>query len=111
MGTLVNSIEEDSIMVPRRESIEESVIWLADGFDCNSELGVGDGARALETSFFSKRPAWMSSMTFNSDATRDVYPANSVTSLYENIIRPTASEDDSSMRRFVTKPVIISKAE
>ena len=56
-----------------------------------------------ETSVFSNRPAWISSITSNRVATRDVYPANSVTSLYENITRPKASELDKSNLRFVTK--------
>jgi hypothetical protein len=57
----------------------------------------------LETSFFSKCPAWTSSITSRSDDTRDVYPASSMISLYENMMRPNASDAERSILRLVTK--------
>jgi hypothetical protein len=59
---------------------------------------------ADDTSFFSKWPARISSMTSSRVDTLEVYPANSVISLYENMTRPNASDEDNSMRRLVTKP-------
>lgn len=92
IGTSVNSMDSLSEMVPRPE-----------------RTAAFSSVEADETSFFSKWPASTSSMTSRREDTRAVCPASCEISLYENMTRPKASDEERSIRRFVTKPLRVSK--